>query len=98
MRGSVVHVDGPSGYCGFSQPPIPVATLDEELGSLHGPMRARDQGEMAEAERGAEGQTLLVLEAMKWNHSWGASPGTVREIGSRPVIRLNNQVLVVVVS
>ena len=98
--GSVVHVDGPSGYVRLlTADRFPAATLEEEAGSLHAPMPGKViKVDVAEGERVEEGQILLVLEAMKMEHSLRAPhPGTVREIRVSAGDQVEaNQVLVVV--
>ncbi len=98
--GSVVHVDGPSGYVRLlTADRFPAATLEEEAGSLHAPMPGKViKVNVAEGEKVEEGQILLVLEAMKMEHSLRAPhPGTVREIRVSAGDQVEaNQVLVVV--
>ncbi len=68
---AVHHVDGPTGYTRLKeQPRFPVSSPAEERGTLHAPMPGRvvkvtvASGEVVEA-----GQPLLVLEAMKMEHT-----------------------------
>jgi acetyl/propionyl-CoA carboxylase alpha subunit len=81
--GDVVHVDGPTGYVRLRVTPrFPESPIDEEAGSLHAPMPGRViKVLVVEGETVAEGQALLVLEAMKMEHSLRAPhSGIVREI------------------
>ena len=81
--GDVVHVDGPTGYVRLREiPRFPESSIDEEAGSLHAPMPGRViKVLVVEGETVAEGQALLVLEAMKMEHSLRAPhAGTVRDI------------------
>ncbi|HJU81584.1 MAG TPA: biotin carboxylase N-terminal domain-containing protein [Acidimicrobiia bacterium] len=81
--GDVVHVDGPTGYVRLREiPRFPESSIDEEAGSLHAPMPGRViKVLVVEGETVAEGQALLVLEAMKMEHSLRAPhAGIVRDI------------------
>ena len=77
--GEVVHVDGPTGYIQLRELPRFAATsIDEEAGSLHAPMPGKViKVLVAEGETVAEGQALVVLEAMKMEHSLRAPHGGI---------------------
>ncbi|MGQ0848226.1 MAG: acetyl/propionyl/methylcrotonyl-CoA carboxylase subunit alpha [Actinomycetota bacterium] len=82
-QGTTHHVDGPEGYVRLVElPRFPTARLDEEAGSLHAPMPGRVvKVAIAEGDLVAEGQVLIVREAMKMEHSLRAPhAGTVRGI------------------
>jgi acetyl/propionyl-CoA carboxylase alpha subunit len=81
--GDVVHVDGPTGYIRLREiPRFPESSIDEEAGSLHAPMPGKViKVLVALGETVSEGQALLVLEAMKMEHSLRAPhAGIVRDI------------------
>jgi acetyl/propionyl-CoA carboxylase alpha subunit len=80
---AVVHVDGPGGYTRLQRVErFPVSMIDEESGSLHAPMPGKViKINVGEGQRVDEGQVLLVLEAMKMEHSLRAPhSGVVREL------------------
>jgi propionyl-CoA carboxylase alpha chain len=81
--GDVVHVDGPTGYIRLREiPRFPESSIDEEAGSLHAPMPGKViKVLVALGETVSEGQALVVLEAMKMEHSLRAPhAGIVRDI------------------
>ncbi|MGH8957897.1 MAG: acetyl/propionyl/methylcrotonyl-CoA carboxylase subunit alpha [Acidimicrobiia bacterium] len=81
--GDLFHVDGPSGYIQLREiPRFPESSIDEEAGSLHAPMPGKViKVLVSEGESVAEGQALVVLEAMKMEHSLRApNAGIVRDI------------------
>ncbi|CAN5766230.1 biotin carboxylase N-terminal domain-containing protein [soil metagenome] len=85
--GSTVHVDGPGGYVRLVKADrFPAATLEEDAGSLHAPMPGKViKVNVVDGESIDEGQVLLVLEAMKMEHSLRAPhSGTVREVRVTP--------------
>ncbi|MGH9892151.1 MAG: acetyl-CoA carboxylase biotin carboxyl carrier protein subunit, partial [bacterium] len=83
--GDTFHVDGPSGYLRLRElPRFPESSIEEEAGSLHAPMPGKvikvlvGEGEIVD-----EGQVLVVLEAMKMEHSLRAPhSGMVKAIRS----------------
>ncbi|MGH8925797.1 MAG: acetyl/propionyl/methylcrotonyl-CoA carboxylase subunit alpha [Acidimicrobiia bacterium] len=83
--GDTFHVDGPSGYLRLRElPRFPESSIEEEAGSLHAPMPGKvikvlvSEGEIVD-----EGQVLVVLEAMKMEHSLRAPhSGMVKAIRS----------------
>ncbi|MGH8875187.1 MAG: biotin/lipoyl-containing protein, partial [Acidimicrobiia bacterium] len=98
--GAVLHIDGPSGYSRLvERPRFPSAVLDEEPGSLHAPMPGRIVKLLvAGGDQVAQGQVLVVLEAMKMEHSLRAPhDGTVIVIRAAEGEQVEaDQVLVVV--
>jgi acetyl/propionyl-CoA carboxylase alpha subunit len=79
VAGDVHHVDGPSGYSRLVElPRFPLPTLEEEPGSLHAPMPGKVvKLAVAEGEQVSEGQTLVVMEAMKMEHTLRAPHGGI---------------------
>ncbi len=69
--GSTVYVDGPSGPVRLVElSRFPVAEGEEDPGSLHAPMPGRVlRVDVSEGDEVAEGQVLVVLEAMKMEHT-----------------------------
>jgi propionyl-CoA carboxylase alpha chain len=97
---TVHHVDGPDGYTRLLElDRFPTATADEPPGSMHAPMPGRVVRVMVgEGDRVEEGEVLVVLEAMKMEHSL-RSPlnGTVTEVRVAPGEQVNaGQTLIVV--
>ncbi|MGI8516860.1 MAG: acetyl/propionyl/methylcrotonyl-CoA carboxylase subunit alpha [Acidimicrobiia bacterium] len=81
--GSTVHVDGPGGYARLVKDDrFSAATVEEDAGSLHAPMPGKViKVNVVDGESIDEGQVLLVLEAMKMEHSLRAHhKGIVREV------------------
>ena len=98
--GMVHHVDGPAGYSRFVEHPrFPEAEHEEEPGSLNAPMPGKivkvlvEEGDVVD-----EGRVLVVLEAMKMEHSLKAPHGgVVSAVRARPGDQVEaDQVLVVV--
>jgi propionyl-CoA carboxylase alpha chain len=75
--GSIHHVDGPDGYARLvEQPRFPTATIEDQPGSLHAPMPGKVIAvPVAEGDKVEEGQTLVVMEAMKMEHTLRAPFG-----------------------
>jgi propionyl-CoA carboxylase alpha chain len=96
----VHHVDGPYGYSRLLEKArFPVPGLEEEPGSLHAPMPGSViKVLVTEGEAVAEGQVLVVLEAMKMEHSLRAPhPGTVTSVRTSPGDQVEaGEILVVV--
>jgi len=69
--GAIHHVDGPGGYVRFTeQPRFPSVTTDHDRGSLHAPMPGKVvKVEVNEGDKVDEGQVLIVMEAMKMEHT-----------------------------
>ena len=69
--GWVHHVDGPGGYVRLvERPRFPEAVRDEDPGSLHAPMPGRIVKVLVgEGDEVTDGQVLIILEAMKMEHS-----------------------------
>jgi acetyl/propionyl-CoA carboxylase alpha subunit len=83
--GSVHHVDGPGGYVRLvERPRFPVAARDDDPGSLHAPMPGRIVKVLVgEGEDVTDGQVVIVLEAMKMEHSLRAPyDGVVRSVNA----------------
>ncbi len=70
-RDGVHHVDGPAGSSTLVElPRFPAAGIDEEPGSLHAPMPGRVvRVHVSEGDEVADGQLLVVMEAMKMEHT-----------------------------
>ena len=83
----VHHVDGPGGYTRLEEKPrFPLASRESDRGSLHAPMPGKvvkvavGEGDVVE-----EGQALVVLEAMKMEHTLKAPhAGTVTSVATSP--------------
>ena len=83
--GAMRYVDGPSGSVTLEAVPrFRGATVDEAPGSLHAPMPGRVvRVEVAVGDTVTEGQVLMVLEAMKMEHTLRAPmPGTVQTVNA----------------
>jgi propionyl-CoA carboxylase alpha chain len=98
--GSDHYVDGPDGPARLVElPRFPIPTLEEEPGSLHAPMPGKVVAVKVETGTDvAEGQVLVILEAMKMEHSI-RSPfaGTVKAVKVAEGDQVDaDQVLVVV--
>ena len=86
-NGRVHHVDGPGGYVRLvERPRFPEATRDSDPGSLHAPMPGRVVKVMVGVgDEVSEGQLVIVLEAMKMEHSLRAPhDGVVRSVTAAP--------------
>ncbi|HLF43145.1 MAG TPA: biotin carboxylase N-terminal domain-containing protein [Acidimicrobiia bacterium] len=94
------YVDGPSGPLTFEELPRFAGTeIEEDPGSLHAPMPGRViKVEVAVGDRVEEGQTLVVLEAMKMEHTLRAPwPGTVTSVGATSGQQVEAETVLVVV-
>ncbi len=69
--GAVHHVDGPGGYTKLIESPrFPVGSVGQDRGSLHAPMPGKVvKVEVAEGDVVDQGQVLVVMEAMKMEHT-----------------------------
>jgi acetyl/propionyl-CoA carboxylase alpha subunit len=86
-NGSVHHVDGPGGYARFVElPRFPEAAREDDPGSLHAPMPGRIiKVLVAEGDDVTDGQVVIVLEAMKMEHSLRAPyDGVVTSVTAAP--------------
>jgi acetyl/propionyl-CoA carboxylase alpha subunit len=98
--GSQRFVDGPSGALTLEEiPRFRIPGPDEAPGSLHAPMPGRVvKVEVATGDLVVEGQVLLVLEAMKMEHTLRSPfPGTVRAVGAAPGDQVDAGAVLVVV-
>ncbi len=80
-------------------PRFPTTQREDDEGSLHAPMPGKVvRVEVAEGDEVGEGQTLIILEAMKMEHTLRAPhAGTVAEVRCQPGDQVDaNAVLVVV--
>lgn len=75
--GMVHHIDGPAGYTRLIEKPrFPMAAIEDDPGSLHAPMPGRVLDlKVSEGDRVEESQVLLVMEAMKMEHTLRAPFG-----------------------
>lgn len=83
IEGHVHHVDGPHGYSRLVERPLfPEAVVDDDPGSLHSPMPGKIISvAVTEGETVEEGRLLVVMEAMKMEHSLRApSAGRIASI------------------
>jgi acetyl/propionyl-CoA carboxylase alpha subunit len=98
--GWVHHVDGPAGYVRLvERPRFPEAALDDDPGSLHAPMPGRIVKVLVREGDGViDGQVLVILEAMKMEHSLRAPyDGIVQSVTATSGDQVEaGQVLVVV--
>ncbi len=98
--GWVHHVDGPSGYARLvERPRFPETAREDDPGSLHAPMPGRIvKVVIGEGDEVTDGQVVIVLEAMKMEHSLRAPyDGVVRSVTASPGDQVDaGQVLVVV--
>ena len=81
--GELAYVDGPTGHIRLREiPRFLEPAIDEEAGSLHAPMPGKViRVLVAEGETVVEGQALVVLEAMKMEHSLRAPhDGVVKDV------------------
>jgi acetyl-CoA carboxylase biotin carboxylase subunit len=69
--GEIHHVDGPGGYVRLTeQPRFPSVMANHDRGSLHAPMPGKVvKVEVREGDSVDEGQILVVMEAMKMEHT-----------------------------
>jgi propionyl-CoA carboxylase alpha chain len=85
--GWVHHVDGPGGYVRLVEHPrFPLTSREDDPGSLHAPMPGRIVKVLVEeGQEVTDGQVVIVLEAMKMEHSLRAPyDGLVRSITAAP--------------
>jgi acetyl/propionyl-CoA carboxylase alpha subunit len=98
--GPVLHVDGPAGYSRLlERPRFPAPSLEEEAGSLHAPMPGKViRVEVSEGDTVEEGQVLIVMEAMKMEHTLRApQKGVVKAVRTQAGDQVDaEQVLVLV--
>ncbi|MEX2251370.1 MAG: biotin carboxylase N-terminal domain-containing protein [Acidimicrobiia bacterium] len=97
---STRYVDGPSGPVVLEElPRFALTEVEEDPGSLHAPMPGRVvRLETSVGDRVDEGQTLVVLEAMKMEHTLRAPwPGTVVEVHFQPGDQVEAGAVLVVV-
>jgi propionyl-CoA carboxylase alpha chain len=81
--GAVFDVDGPTGHVRLTERDrFPRATAAHDAGSLHAPMPGKVlQVLVTEGDTVTEGQSLLVMEAMKMEHTLRAPvSGTVESV------------------
>ena len=98
--GWVHHVDGPGGYVRLvERPRFPDAAREEDPGSLHAPMPGRIVKVMVgEGDDVTDGQVVIVLEAMKMEHSLRAPyDGVVRSVTAAPGDQVEAGTVLVVV-
>jgi propionyl-CoA carboxylase alpha chain len=98
--GATRYVDGPSGPLVFEEVPrFAMAEVEEAPGSLHAPMPGRVvRVEVSVGDQVEPGQTLVVLEAMKMEHTL-RTPwlGTVTTIQVMPGQQVAAETILVVV-
>jgi propionyl-CoA carboxylase alpha chain len=83
---SMRYVDGPSGPVVLEElPRFAVTEIEEDAGSLHAPMPGRVlRVDVVVGDQVEEGQILMVLEAMKMEHTLRApGSGTVTAVGAK---------------
>jgi propionyl-CoA carboxylase alpha chain len=93
-------VDSPQGPAQLvGVPRFPLTRREDEEGSLHAPMPGTVvRVEVAEGDEVAEGQTLVILEAMKMEHTLRAPhAGTVTEVRCAPGNQVDADAVLVVV-
>ena len=98
--GSTRYVDGPSGPVVLEELSRFVGTeVADDPGSLHAPMPGRVvRIDVFVGDRVEEGQTLVVLEAMKMEHTLRAPwPGTVISVEAIPGLQVKAGTVLVVV-
>ena len=79
----VIHVDGPTGYSRLKElPRFPPPIVDDDPGSLHAPMPGTVVRVLVEVGNEVlEGQAIVVLEAMKMEHTLRAPhDGIVKDV------------------
>jgi len=98
--GSVHHVEGPGGYVRLvERPRFPETAREDDPGSLHAPMPGRIVKVLVgEGDEVTDGQVLIILEAMKMEHSLRAPyNGIVQSVAAASGDQVEaGQVLVVV--
>jgi acetyl/propionyl-CoA carboxylase alpha subunit len=99
-NGWVHHVDGPGGYVRLvERPRFPEAAREEDPGSLHAPMPGRIVKVMVgEGDDVTDGQVVIVLEAMKMEHTLRAPyDGVVRSMTAAPGVQVEAGTVLAVV-
>ena len=97
--GPARYVDGPTGPVLLEEVPrFTRSEVEEDPGSLHAPMPGRVlRVDVSVGNRVEEGQTLMVLEAMKMEHTLRAPwPGTVVEVHYQPGDQVEAEAVLVV--
>ncbi len=98
--GAVRWVDGPSGGVRLEEVPrFEIPGVEEDAGSLHAPMPGRIvRVAVSEGDRVTDGQVVVVMEAMKMEHSLRAPhDGSVMSVRCRPGDQVEAGVVLVVV-
>jgi len=98
--GPTRYIDGPSGPVVFEELPRFARTeVEEDPGSLHAPMPGRVlRVDVSVGDRVDEGQTLVVMEAMKMEHTLRAPwPGTVISVDAATGDQVEADTVLVVV-
>ena len=98
--GAVRWVDGPEGGARFEEiPRFEVPGLEESAGSLHAPMPGRIvRLAVSEGDHVSDGQVVVVMEAMKMEHSLRAPhDGTVTSVRCRAGDQVEGGAILVVV-
>ncbi len=98
--GTVRWVDGPEGGARLEEiPRFEVPGLEEAAGSLHAPMPGKIvRVAVSEGDQVSDGQVVMVMEAMKMEHSLRAPhDGTVTSVRCRPGDQVDAGAVLVVV-
>jgi propionyl-CoA carboxylase alpha chain len=99
-HGSMRYVDAPGGPVTLEEMPrFPSPGVELDPGSLHAPMPGRViRVEVSVGDRVIEGQTLVVLEAMKMEHTLRAPwPGTAISVEASPGQQVDADAVLVIV-